>query len=72
MALFSRPSPERVRAVVRLARAAPDLRFQALVPGVDNFRHDVHLSPRLLSFTIPFIYKLFISVIIIVGFGHVT
>ncbi len=61
MALFSRPSPERVRAVVGLARGAPDLRFQALVPGVDNFRHDVHLSPRFVSFAGPYIFKLFIK-----------
>lgn len=61
MALFSRPSPERVHALVRLTRAAPDLRFQALVPGVDNFRHDVHLSPSLVKFAPGYILRLFVK-----------
>lgn len=59
MALFSRPSAERVRSAVRLNRSAPELLFQALVPGVDNFRHDVHLSPRFVKFAGSYIFKLF-------------
>jgi hypothetical protein len=59
MALFSRPSPERVWATVRPQGAAPDLRFQSLVTGVDNLRHDVHLSPGFITFARGYIAKLF-------------
>ncbi len=61
MALFTRPSAERIRALLPLRRSAPDLRFQALVPGVDNFRHDVHLSPQFVGFSGGFILKLFVK-----------
>ena len=61
MPLFSRSSPERVRAAVHLAESAPDLGFPSLVPGVDNFRHDVHLSPRFIGFARGYILKLFMK-----------
>jgi len=59
MALFSRPNAERVRAALHPTRAAHDLQFQALTPGVDNLRHDVHLSPRFVKFASGYIFKLF-------------
>jgi class 3 adenylate cyclase len=61
MALFSRLSPERVRAAVKLQRATPELRLHDLLPGVDNTRHDVHLSPAFIRFTRPYILKLFVK-----------
>ena len=61
MPLFSRSSPERVYAAVRVVGSAPDLRFSSLVPGVDNFRHDVHLSPRFIAFARGYVLKLFMK-----------
>ena len=61
MPLFSRSSPKRVRAVIRLVWSGPDLRFESLVPGVDNFRHDVHLSPRFIGYARGYIFKLFMK-----------
>ncbi len=61
MPLFSRSSPERVYAAVHLVGSAPDLRFPSLVPGVDNVRHDVHLSSRFIGFTGGYILKLFMK-----------
>lgn len=61
MALFQRPSPETVRQHVLLSRYAPDLKLTALVPGVDNIRHDVHLSPRLLAVTAQHVFQLLLK-----------
>lgn len=61
MALFSRPSPDRVRAAISLRRSAPELRFHDLLPGIDNTRHDVYLSPALLRFSRVYISKLFVK-----------
>src|SRR5579859_2933035 len=61
MALFSRPVPERIREVLRLTRYYPEIKLQSLAPGVDNIRHDVRLSPRLMSFTSGYVYALFIK-----------
>ena len=58
MALFQRPTPEKVRQAVRLVRYTPELKLQALVLGVDNIRHDVHLSPELRAFTADYVYQL--------------
>ncbi|MCX6618506.1 MAG: hypothetical protein NTZ98_20720, partial [Acidobacteria bacterium] len=61
MALFSRPSPEKVRAAVNLRRASPELRFRDLLPGIDNTRHDVHLSPAFVGFCRAYVVKLFVK-----------
>lgn len=61
MALFSRPNPERIRAVLHVRGAAPGLRFQSLIPGVDNLRHDVQLSPTFVSFARVYILELFVK-----------
>ena len=61
MPLFSRSSPERVYAAVRLVGSAPGLRFPSLVPGVDNVRHDVHLNSRFIGFAKGYILKLFMK-----------
>ncbi len=38
-------------APLRLARYTPSLTLEGLQPGVDNLRHDVHLSPRFIEQT---------------------
>ncbi len=61
MALFQKPSPERIGQLIRLTWYAPELKFTALVPGVDNIRHDVFLSPRLTAFTAWYCFQLILK-----------
>lgn len=61
MALFSRPSPEKVRAASNLRGSSPELRFRDLLPGIDNTRHDVHLSPTFVRFCRAYITRLFVK-----------
>src|SRR5438309_1539799 len=61
MALFQRPTPERIRQVVNLTYYTPELKLQTLVPGVDNIRHDVRISPRLIGFTAAYVLQLIVK-----------
>src|SRR5258708_23735896 len=50
MALFQRPTPDKIRQTLQLTRYSPDLKLQSLAVGVDNIRFDVVLSPQLRTF----------------------
>jgi len=58
MALFQRLTAEQIRETLKLTRYAPDLRLQNLVLGVDNVRHDVHLSPQFRAFCERYAFQL--------------
>jgi len=61
MALFQRPTPERIRELLQLTRYSPDLKLQTLSVGVDNIRYDVRLSPRLRAFSARYIFGLILK-----------
>jgi class 3 adenylate cyclase len=61
MALFQRPTPEKIRQLLQLTRYSPDLKLQTLSVGVDNIRYDVRLSPRLRAFSGPYVFGLFLK-----------
>lgn len=58
MALFQRLTAEQIRETLKLTRYAPELRLQNLVFGVDNVRHDVHLSPQFRAFCERYFFQL--------------
>ncbi len=61
MALFQRPTPDKIRSALQLTRYAPELKLTSIVLGVDNIRHDVRLSPRLIAFCAPYVLQLLIK-----------
>src|SRR5579859_7547539 len=61
MALFQRLTPEKIRQSLKLSRYGPDLRLQNLVFGVDNVRHDVHLSPQFMAFCEHYVLRLILK-----------
>jgi class 3 adenylate cyclase len=61
MPLFSRSAPSKIRELLPMARYAPDLKLQTLSLGVDNLRHDIRLSPRLIACLSSYTSALFIK-----------
>lgn len=56
--LFERTTPAEVSKDMSLAAYTPEIALEGLLPGVDNLRHDVYLSPKFVEMSRVYVARL--------------